>query len=229
MIGIILLAITWLLLRLEHKGLNEIGLNKPTQRSIEFIVGLILAALFCFAQNGLLALAGNFSWELNPQYSFNTALDSLRWILNSVLYEELLFRGYLLYKAIHYLGPKAACIVSAVAFGVYHWFTYEVIGNPVAMGYVFILTAIPGFMFSYAFLKTRSIILPIGLHLGWNIFNILVFSKGPVGEQLLLTNPALTTESIDGWSALFINLIIPLLLPLVVILFLKFSSQYNKQ
>lgn len=229
MIGIILLAITWLLLRFEHKNLTVIGLNKPAQRSLEFTIGLIIAALFCFAQNSALAIAGDFAWELNPDFHFTAALESLRWIFNSVIYEELLFRGYLLYKAIQHLGPKTGCVISALAFGIYHWFSYEVFGQPVAMAYVFILTAIPGFMFSYAFYKTQSIILPIGLHLGWNIANIMVFSKGPVGKQLLLAEPEKALESINGWTALGINLVLPLLLPLAVILFLNYSKLYTQK
>lgn len=151
MIGIILLVVSWLLLRLEKKNLTAIGFNKPAQRSLELAAGILVAALFCIAQNGSLALAGSFSWKLNPDYNFTLAIESLRWVFNSVIYEELLFRGYFLYKAIQYLGPKTGCIISAVAFGIYHWFSYEVFGQPTTMVYVFILTAIPGLMFSYAF------------------------------------------------------------------------------
>ncbi len=60
-------------------------------------------------------------------------MDSIRWNINSVLFEELLFRGYLLYKAIEWLGARKGCFLSAIAFGVYHWFSYGVIGNVIGV------------------------------------------------------------------------------------------------
>ncbi len=38
-----------------------------------------------------------------------------------------------LYIAIKKLGVTKACILSAICFGIYHWFSHEVIGNPVQM------------------------------------------------------------------------------------------------
>ena len=42
-----------------------------------------------------------------------------------MLYEELLFRGYLLYQAMRLLGARRAVLLDAAAFGVYHWFSYD--------------------------------------------------------------------------------------------------------
>ncbi len=54
------------------------------------------------------------------------------------------------------------------------------------MTYILLLTAAGGWMFSYAYAKTRSLYAPTGLHLGWNLVTAVVFSSGPVGNQLLL-------------------------------------------
>lgn len=229
MIGLILIAFTWVLLRFECKNLSDIGFNKPLQRSKELVVGIFIAALFCLTQNLLSSYLGNFEWKVNSGFTISSTLESFRWVLNSVLYEELLFRGYLFYKAIQLFGARLACTITAVAFGIYHWFSYEVFGQPVTMFYVFILTAIPGFMFGYAFVRTKSLILPIGLHLGWNMVNIIVFSRGSVGQQLLTAEPVSGLTSIVGWEAILVNLIIPLSLPLLVISVLKYSSLYEKK
>jgi hypothetical protein len=102
-----------------------------------------------------------------------------------VLYEELIFRGALLYILIKKLGVKTACLTSAIGFGVYHWFTSGAMGNPLQMTFVFVMTGIWGAMFAMAFARTKSLYLPIGLHFGWNFISTVIFSQGPLGIQLL--------------------------------------------
>lgn len=62
------------------------------------------------------------------------------------------------------------------------------------MAVVFAMTASVGFVYSYAFIKTRAIYLSIALHLGANFSTMLLFSKdNTIGAQLLvktyLTDP----------------------------------------
>jgi hypothetical protein len=113
-------------------------------------------------------------------------LTSSWWTLKSVLYEELIFRGALLYILIKKMGVRAACIISAICFGFYHWFTYGVLGNPLQMAIIFTMTGIWGAMFAMAFARTKSLYLPIGLHFGWNFISAVIFSQGPLGKQLLV-------------------------------------------
>lgn len=89
------------------------------------------------------------------------------------------------------------------------------------MLFVFIMTATFGLMLAYAFYKTRSIILPIALHLGWNIVTLTVFSNGSIGEQYLYSDPEGGIKLLSGYSALLINLVLPLCLPLLVLMVLK--------
>ena len=53
------------------------------------------------------------------------------------------------------------------------------------MLYIFLVTGCSGWMFAYAYAKTKSLYAPIGLHLGWNLVTAVVFSAGPIGQQLL--------------------------------------------
>jgi len=158
----------------------------------------------------------NFNWQLNTDYSLYNALESLRWNINSVLFEEFIFRGYLLYKAIQLLGERWGCFLSAIAFGVYHWFSYGVIGSIVPMVYVFLLTGTFGLMLAYAFAKTGSIILPIALHLGWNLVTIQVFSNGPIGDQLLIKSTE-NVDLIEGYRSLIVSVLIPFSYPLLML------------
>lgn len=126
MIGLILISVSWVLLAAQRRSLSVLGFNKPAQRMVEFVAGLLVAGLFASIQYGLISHFSEFKWVRNPDLSGELLLESLRWNINSVLFEELVFRGYLLYMAIEYLGSRKACFLSALAFGVYHWFSYGV-------------------------------------------------------------------------------------------------------
>ncbi len=228
MIGVILLALSWVLLRLQGKPLTVLGFNRPAQRAVEFAAGLLLAAVFAGAQFLMRAELADFRWVFNAQLALSQLLEGVRWVVNSVLYEELLFRGYLLYQAIQYLGARKGCWLSAAAFGVYHWFSYSVLGSLVPMLYVFLYTGLFGLMLAWAFARTQSIILPIALHLGWNLTTILVFSAGPIGAQLLLPVPP--DAPMPGvWSSVLVNHVWPLILPAVVLCVLLCTPLYSKR
>ncbi len=196
MIGPILLAISWLLLRFEGRGLDAIGFNEPRRRATEFAVGFVAFGVVAAIQQWGLSLAAGDPFVLNASVDAPTMLNGLRFTVNSVLFEDLLFRGYLLYRAVQWLGPNRAVWIDAVAFGVYHWFSYGVIGNPIAMAYVLFLTGMVGYLWARAFVATGSVAAPIGLHLGWNAIAYLVFSSGPLGAALLV--PASGAQKIEA-------------------------------
>ncbi|WP_438481894.1 lysostaphin resistance A-like protein [Oleiharenicola lentus] len=218
MIGPILLFVSWVLLRWEHKGLGTLGFNFPRIRSCEFALGLLVTGMAAAIQQIGSSYATNDAWRLNSSLSFGLVVTQLRWTLNSVLFEELLFRGYLLYQAIRFLGPRRGVWLSAVAFGIYHWFTFGVLGNPVAMIYVFLLTGAFGGLCAFAFAETKSIVAPIGLHLGWNLVSYVIFSAGPSGASILIPASGVARMKAIGLPGLALGLGLQLTLVALVIL-----------
>lgn len=188
MLGLIMeLIISWLLLWIFFKkGLLVLGILPTQSRLFNLFFGILIAAV-C---GTLYFLSFSFfianKWTLNNEFTGQKLLTSLWWTLKSVLYEELIFRGALLYILIKKLGVRTACITSAICFGVYHWFTSGALGNPSQMAIIFIMTGIWGAMFAMAFARTKSLYLPIGLHFGWNFLSTVIFSQGPLGKQLLI-------------------------------------------
>jgi uncharacterized protein len=211
MIGPILLAISWILLRLERKDLGVLGLNAPGVRVRQFGAGFLVAGAVVVLQQLGHAAVVDVPWRLNPAAEAALFVRSVRWNVNSVLYEELLFRGYLLYQVIRRLGARRGVLLAAAAFGVYHWFSYGIVGNPVMMVFVFVLTGAFGFMLALAFAMTKSIALPIGLHLGWNVVSYVGFSTGPLGPGLLVPGNGAARLEATGLPSLFLNLVLPLL------------------
>ena len=156
-------------------------------------------------------------------------LNGLRFTVNSVLYEELVFRGYLLYQAVRFLGPRRAVLADAAAFGVYHWFSYGVIGNPVVMAYVFLLTGAVGLMWARAFVATGSVAAPIGLHLGWNAVGYIVFSAGPLGAGLLVPASGAVRLTVAGWPSLALNVLLPVVATAIVLWYCRRLEQRERR
>lgn len=209
MIGPILLVVSWLLLRLEGRSLDAIGFNAPRERAFEFTVGFVAFGAVAAMQQLGLSLAASDPFKMNADVNAHGLLNGLRFTVNSVLYEELMFRGYLLYRAIRWLGSRGAVWLTAAAFGVYHWFSYGVFGNPVPMVYVFLLTGMFGYLWARAFVVTGSVAAPIGLHLGWNAVAYIVFSAGPLGAALLIPTsgaPSLQAQTVASSLGLSIGL-----------------------
>ncbi|MFN0071446.1 MAG: lysostaphin resistance A-like protein [Chloroflexota bacterium] len=82
--------------------------------------------------------------------------------------EELLTRGYLLQNLESGLGTIAAVTISSLLFGLLHIF------NANASIIATLGVAFAGLLLAAAYLVTRSLWLPIGLHLGWN------YGEGPI-------------------------------------------------
>jgi len=207
------LLISWLLLWIyDKKNLKALGVNPTKGRVLNFLFGLFASAICCAIGFFAIATITKANLTVNEKFNGKIFLVSSWWSLKSVIYEELLFRGVLLYILIQTLGTKMACTISAISFGIYHWFSYGVFGDPMQMTYIFILTGIGGLMFAYAFALTKSLYLPLGLHLGWNLIAIVVFSQGPLGNQLLVSSNG---QKLIAFFAVLFFLYQILVLPLI--------------
>ncbi len=226
MIGILVeLILSWLLLWLFDKSnLLSLGIRPTKERIYNFLLGFFVASFFCIFYYFTTASLADNNYTLNKEFTVTQFFKSSSWTLNSVLFEELIFRGAMLYIAIKKLGIRRACIISAIAFGIYHWFSYGAFGNPIQMLLVFIMTGIWGLMFAFAFAKTKSLYLPIGIHFGWNLINIVIFSNGPLGHQLLFSS---NENKLEGLLSLLFFIMQIIALPILTYLFLKTKLKSN--
>ncbi|MFT3843962.1 MAG: CPBP family intramembrane metalloprotease [Lacibacter sp.] len=215
MIGILIqLAVSWVLIWFfDKKNLSVLGWRPTKQRLADFVLFFLVSVFFCSAGFLLKLYFGKQQWQLNPGLSVHLIFSGVWWNIKSVLFEELIFRGVLLYMLITKLGAVKGIILSAVAFGIYHWFSFGVIGNPVQMGIVFIITGIMGLVLAYGYAKTFSLYLPAGIHFGWNLTQIFVFSQGPIGKGILIPVDAKPFRT-DSYFVFFLVTFLPLILVL---------------
>ncbi len=135
---------------------------------ITFIqMGFIYTLLFSL---GWLTFKG-FAWQFDrPNVVITGALSALVGFILVGWYEELLFRGYHLQTLASGINLFWGVVLSSVIFGLAH------VGNPNS----YWLTTIIGILFAglylaYGYIRTRQLWLSIGLHIGWNFFEGVVF------------------------------------------------------
>jgi len=98
--------------------------------------------------------------------------------------EELLFHGYAFQFLVPKLGEFATVLPVGVLFGLAH------AGNQNASGLSIINTMLWGILLGFAYLRTRALWMPVGLHFGWNLaisvlgFNLSGFTMGETGYAL---------------------------------------------
>ncbi len=108
--------------------------------------------------------------------------------------EELAFRGYILQRLARAWGLPAAVVVSALVFAMVHVFNPNV--QPLAMVSLFAA----GLLLAFAYVVSRSLWLPIGLHIGWNLaeMHLLGFAGSGASKPALLRSVVHGPEWVTG-------------------------------
>lgn len=223
MLGIIIcLLVSWLLLKLFKTDLSVLGFRPNKRRLKELSLGFGLSAVVAIAYFLYTVKVLNAEVKPNPEYDLFGFAEGSFWTLRSVLFEELVFRGALFFIAIKFIGIRKAVLLSSVVFAIFHWFSYDILGDYTRMIYVSLITGIGGAMFAYAYVLTGSLYLPIGLHFGWNLMSVNIFSQGPLGDQLLLIS---LEENAGSFHSLVFFLIQVMILPLLMLFYFRYLKK----
>jgi uncharacterized protein len=154
---------TWLCLRIyEDIPIPAVGLwwNGPARNNLLLgLAGGIGAA--CLAV-GPLFLTGAARIVRYEPTSGGGIVVGLLCLGAGAIGEEMAFRGYGFQLLLSKLGAWAAIVPVGMAFGLMH------ASNPDSSRFSIINTAGFGIAFGYAYLRSRDLWLPIGLHFGWN-------------------------------------------------------------
>ncbi|WP_326632750.1 CPBP family intramembrane metalloprotease [Nonomuraea fuscirosea] len=170
---------------------------------------------------GLMALIAVFGgWQAVSWGSIGGALGAAGMMASVAVAEELLFRGVLFRIMEERLGTVISLVVSMLVFGA----THLVNANATLWG-VLSIALTGGVMLAAAYVATRSLWLPIGLHFAWNFTHTGIFgvslsgSDSPV-EGLLnvtLSGPSALTGGVFGPEASLLALVV-CLVPTIALL-----------
>jgi membrane protease YdiL (CAAX protease family) len=164
LVGVV--TLTWAFCRfVDGASLRDLGLKKSSWLSMlaaGWGLGAFLEffAVIAMALGGKLTIEPSSSW---PSVAFVASV--LSWTITS-FNEELAFRGYLMQRLDQAWGTAGAVAVSSIVFSLVHIF------NPNVDLFAIVNICLAGVLFACGYLVTRSLWLPIGMHIGWNLAEI---------------------------------------------------------
>jgi hypothetical protein len=192
---------------LDKRSFESLGLKVGRQAFLDVLAGIGII----FVQMSLIyALMLSLGWVTFEGFAWE--YDTLGTVLlNTLLFlaifllvgwnEELLSRGYHLQTIASGLNLFWAVIMSSAFFGLLH------LDNPNATWESTTGIFFAGVYQSYGYIRTRQLWLPIGLHIGWNFFEGVVFGFPVSGldiyalTRIQVTGPILWTGGAFGPEA----------------------------
>ena len=148
----------------DRRPFTDIGLGGSNASLRNFGLGVLFgggaAALMLLAP--LLAGTGHLVLRPGSSAGWPSLIFYLAAIWLGAAGEEMIFRGYAFQLLVQKIGPYATILPVAVIFGFAH------ASNPNSSELGILNTVIWGVLLGYAFLRSRDLWLPIGLHYGWN-------------------------------------------------------------
>lgn len=188
----------WLYGRIfENLPFRALGCSLTKNWLKDLIAGFALGAFsFAFAAFITFILGGEkfqFNRDVDSSVILTTLLTSLGVFTLGAMMEELLFRGYLLQTLARSKLAWLAILLTSAFFASAH------LGNKSANFISTLNTALAGIWLGAAYLKTRNLWFPFGIHLAWNWFQGAIFGIEVSGIKEFTTAPLL--QEIDAGPA----------------------------
>lgn len=160
------LLVTWVCTRLRGEPLASVGFRIDRRWAREAVAGTALGMAAILVVAALVWASGGVRFGLDPARSVSMLASGLYLFAFVALFEETLFRGFVFQRLVDGLGAWPALALLGLLFAAAHW------SNPGMEGATRLLAAgsmaTGGILFGLAWLRTRSLALPVGIHLGWN-------------------------------------------------------------
>lgn len=168
-----LAAYAWVVRRTEHREPVEVSpKTAPAALGRGVLIGL---AMFAAVIANIAFLGG---YEVRGWGSLTGALAILGFMVAVAVTEELLFRGVLFRIVEEKIGTALALVLSGLVFGFAH------LPNPGATVWSSLAIAIEaGLMLGAAYVATRTLWVPIGVHFAWNFAQGGIFSTNVSGQD----------------------------------------------
>ena len=184
---------------LDKRSFESLGLKLDRHTLIDLLTGIGIT----FVQMGFIYVVmlslgwltfEGFAWEFDPVnvvvmgvLSFFVVFIFVGWN------EELLSRGYHLQTIASGLNLFWGVVISSAVFGLLH------LGNPNATWVSAAGIFFAGVYLAYGYIRTRQLWLPIGLHIGWNFFEGVVFGF-PVSGLDIYALTRITVHGPELWT-----------------------------
>jgi uncharacterized protein len=187
---IVAVAVGWLCASfLEKLPFRSLGAWFTKGWFVQLVLGLLLGGMTFALAAGIAMLFGGLSFSANVDASteavLTTLLTSFAIFAAAAAFEEALFRGYMLQTFLRSDMALFAVLLTSTLFATVHN------ANPNATPLSWINTFLAGIWFAVAYLKTRTLWMPFGLHLAWNWVQGSVFGVEVSGLTDIITAPVM--------------------------------------
>jgi membrane protease YdiL (CAAX protease family) len=179
------LSALWIMGRADGISLAGFGLKQPRIALRDVLFGFIIGGLTMSAVVGSMAACGWYHGHLQVirPVLWRSLEDAGGLYLAIAISEELIYRGYFLQTLERRWGTDIAFAATMVTFGL----THVTIAIPNATLTLRLIGALSiaveaGILFAAAYLLTRRLWMPIGLHWAWNFFQGPVFGAPVTGS-----------------------------------------------
>jgi membrane protease YdiL (CAAX protease family) len=165
----------------------------------DLLMGSLVGIASLLVATALATATGGFRFAFNSSQSLpvigRTLVVSLFFFIIAAASEEVLFRGYPLQTMTRAHLAWVAIVITAALFASAH------LDNPnVVPGFTFINTALAGVWLAVAYLRTRSLWFPLGIHWSWNWMMGAVLGLPVSGIERLTPSPLLrATDAGPAW------------------------------
>ena len=151
---------------LEQLPWRSLGLTLHSGWLRDLVIGSVTGFAFILIAVAIAKLGGglhfSFANDGLPALS-RSMIGSVVLLLVAALAEEAMFRGYGLQTLARARLASLGVLLTCALFGAVH------LANPnVVPGFTMVNTALAGIMFAVAYLRTRSLWFPWGIHWAWN-------------------------------------------------------------
>lgn len=186
----------WLALRMfTGLRLSDLGLWWSRASADNLALGLFggIGAACLVLGGPLIVGAAHFVNTPTEHPSWDTLLFVSLLLAAGSAGEEIFFRGYGFQTLLANCGAFATIVPVGVVFALLH------LPNPNASWMSMLNTAGFGILFGYAYLRSRDLWLPIGLHFGWN-FTLPLFGVNVSGLRMKETGYEMAWTAGKAWS-----------------------------
>jgi len=146
----------------ERRPLGSVGLAFHGRWWRELGHGVAIGAVMISIVAGLEWAGGLAQFSFAPQPLLRAAGLTFLLLLLAAINEEATFRGYPFQRLVESITPVGAIGVTSALFGLMH------LGNPHHTWFSTANTMLVGIPLAVAYLRTRSLWMPIGIHFIWN-------------------------------------------------------------
>jgi membrane protease YdiL (CAAX protease family) len=153
-------------LHFENESFKRLGLKLNRRFIVQFGIGLVCGAVLLGITAVVVWSLGGYHLVRGPRVDPILLFGSTWLLFVSAAFEEIVFRGYLFQRSVRGIGVMPAQVIFATLFVLAH------LGAPGLSGAAMILPSstifLAAMMLGFCYLRTGSLALPIGVHMGWN-------------------------------------------------------------